>query len=188
MKDYKLHYIESKREIEHKKENRKVKKHLRTKGIKKPQCCPYCGAEVIRAHVSECYLDTNKVNADYYIYMCSNYPECDAYIKENPKLKIPQGSLANKNLRELRQRAHYFFNQLYLYEDYKIKDAYMWLASEMNLDGRECHISLFDEAQCLKCIELTKDKLICNHEIPYGEYLLEKKKELRSFDKKVKLF
>ena len=62
------------------------------------------------------------------LYVCKNYPECDAYVRVHTGTTIPVGSLANHELRTLRRTAHQYFDQLYLSGMMSKQDAYQWLA------------------------------------------------------------
>ena len=64
---------------------------------KKPMRCPYCGA----LRVTDCDGDyeLKPRQGDTMLYVCSRYPECDAYVRVQPGKAIPLGTLANGDLR-----------------------------------------------------------------------------------------
>ena len=59
---------------------------------KKPMRCPYCGAPVVYRSADGIYHE-NK--AGTMLYVCSRYPECDAYVRAQPGTSLPLGTLAN---------------------------------------------------------------------------------------------
>ena len=65
--------------------------------------CPYCGAPVIFRSAEGIYKTSH---LDTMLYVCSKYPKCDAYVRVHAGTKIPVGSLANKELRDLRRTLH----------------------------------------------------------------------------------
>jgi len=120
------------------------------------QRCPYCGSDTI-------IMDSKKIyGKDYgYVIACRNYPKCDAYVGCHGKTQIPMGTIANKELRELRHEAHKYFDPLW---KIKIKKgiyngrylAYSWLSSRMKIPLNRTHIGMFDEKKTKKCIEICK--------------------------------
>lgn len=70
------------------------------------------------------------------------------------------GTLANKRLRAWRAHFHREFDVLWrgesLYKVFSRGQAYSWLAKEMKLSKAQCHIGLFNEAQCIVGIKLVQ--------------------------------
>lgn len=87
--------------------------------------CPYCGATVVYRSADGIYRD-NRSRA--MLYVCSHYPQCDAYVRVHAGTNIPVGTLANQELRTLRRTAHHYFDQLYQSGMMSKQDAYQWLA------------------------------------------------------------
>ena len=73
--------------------------------------CPYCGSTTVYRSATGIYTDNPD---DVMLYVCKNYPACDAYIRTQKGTAIPLGQMANGKLRALRTDAHRLFNQLYL--------------------------------------------------------------------------
>ena len=125
--------------------------------IQIPPMCPYCPIESRLVSSVEVY------HRDYgMIYLCSNYPACDAFVGVHKGTNRPKGSLANKPLRSLRMEAHHLFDSLI---DRKIardnvskkearKVGYLWLTEQLKIEAKNCHIGEFDEQLCQKTIEL----------------------------------
>lgn len=114
--------------------------------------CPYCGKE------SE-YVDSIVIYGRSYgmIYLCK---PCDAYVgthKSAPDIAL--GRLANKELREAKKQAHFFFDQLWTNKYFDRKSAYEWLCKEMNLHRDLCHIGMFNVEQCNQVVTVSKEFL-----------------------------
>lgn len=126
--------------------------------------CPYCGAHVIYRSADGIYRDNQNHTM---LYVCSRYPECDAYVRVHAGTKIPVGSLANPELRKLRRLAHQQFNRLYESGYMSKRDAYQWLADLIDAPMSEAHIGHMGEYYC----KLVIDK---------SEHLLEEHKRRRA--------
>ena len=117
--------------------------------------CRYCGGTA--------YLtDSAKVYKQSYgpIYLCENWPRCDAYVGCHPGTNEPLGTVADKELRKLRHIAHGKFDVLWKYkkkisgDNKSRKKAYAWLAERMDLEVDECHIGMFNKHQCNLAISI----------------------------------
>lgn len=87
------------------------------------------------------------------LYVCGNYPQCDAYVRTHPGTTIPVGTLANHELRTLRNRAHHYFDQLYSSGRMSKQDAYLWLADLLQVPLSKAHIGFLGEYYCTQVIE-----------------------------------
>lgn len=107
--------------------------------------CPYCGHKLIFRTAEQMGIKTEEgVN----FWACSNYPECDAYVRTLKNSQKPRGTVANSELRGLRQRTHRVFNKLYK-SGYMTRDeAYIWLSRIMGCTGQQAHIGQFSEYNC----------------------------------------
>jgi hypothetical protein len=113
--------------------------------------CPYCGASASRVDSSRIYCRSYGL-----VYLCNRYPKCDAYVGCH-KDGTAKGTLANRELRGLRKEAHALFDPLWKEKVFESRSAaYKWLSKEMNTSHKQTHIAMFDEQQCLKCINLLK--------------------------------
>lgn len=133
--------------------------------------CPYCGQPAE-------YVDSSVVyNGRSYgmIYDCR---PCDAYVGVHKGSNIPLGRLANAELRKWKQAAHAAFDPLWRakfrhrvaggegksgrpggdhYKPvYARNSAYKWLAEQMGIERKECHIGMFDVDQCKRVISLCR--------------------------------
>ena len=118
-----------------------------------PKICRYCGSPVVYTSNAEIY---GREYGNGKCYLCRN---CKAYVGVHTGTQIPLGTLANKELRDIRHKAHNEFDQLWKSNKMTRYNAYKWLANEMNLEIKKTHIGWFEKGQCLKVIELVKNKL-----------------------------
>ena len=109
--------------------------------------CPYCGAEVVLKSAHEIYHRPKYKNQ--FVWICSN-DECGAYVSCVKDTTIPKGTLANPRLRSLRKGAHKCFDELWESDLMSRKEAYIWLAEQLQIPVEECHIGLFTVKQCQK--------------------------------------
>ena len=93
------------------------------------------------------------------LYVCSRFPACDSYVRVHPGTKIPMGTMANRQLRALRNEAHHYFDQLYKRGLMSKEDAYQWLASILAAPMGQAHIGLLGEYYCRQVIAESKKVL-----------------------------
>lgn len=112
--------------------------------------CPYCGAEAREADSSEVYGRSYGP-----IILCSNWPACDAYVgvhTAGPMKGEPKGTMADKELRELRKMTHQLFDPIWRTRKLTRHKAYRWLADALKIPLEATHIAMFDKALCLRAI------------------------------------
>lgn len=112
--------------------------------------CPYCGAHAKLVDSSSVIYHRSYGRA----YICSNYPECDAFIGTHKGTDKPLGRLANAKLRKLKKEAHSTFDLLWKSGRMTRTEAYQWLSKQLKIPFKITHIGYFDEAQCQKVIEV----------------------------------
>ena len=117
--------------------------------------CPYCGAEAHLKDASFIY-HTSKSKKWGKVWVCSNFPKCDAYVGCHEGTEIPLGRLANARLRTLKKEAHRQFDPIWKSGLMSRREAYKWLADMLNISLDECHIGMFDVKMCQKVIHLCK--------------------------------
>ncbi len=118
--------------------------------------CQYCGGSVVLRSADGIY----RKNPNHtMLYVCSNYPRCDAYVRTHSGTSIPVGTLANPRLRKLRHQAHYYFNQLYYSGLMSKQEAYLWLTELLQIPPSEAHIGLLGEYYCNEVIKESKKLL-----------------------------
>lgn len=133
------------------------KKKKKRKGFSADQMrCPYCGSPVVYRSADGIYHDNSRGTM---LYVCSHYPQCDAYVRVHAGTKIPVGSLANHELRTLRRTAHHYFDQLHQLGLMSKQDAYQWLAELISAPLSEAHIGYLGEYYCKLVIEESRKLL-----------------------------
>ncbi len=117
------------------------------------ETCPYDGGQILIVHSSRIYGEGSK---DYGLMkMCENYPRCDAYCGY-------RASVANAELRELRQECHARFDSVWKQGYMTRSQAYMRLGRKMKLSPKQAHISLFGVEECKKLLSMFKKAPINN--------------------------
>lgn len=93
------------------------------------------------------------------LYVCSGYPECDAYVGVVRGSRKAKGTLADGELRHKRILAHRLLNQI-IEQGIMGRDAvYQWLAVRLGLSYEDTHIGYFSADLCDKAIELMQVRL-----------------------------
>ena len=118
--------------------------------------CPYCGGAVVYRSADGIYKDNGK---GAMLYVCSHYPDCDAYVRVHPGTKIPMGTMADHKLRALRNTAHRHFDKLHKCGYMTRQEAYMWLANMISAPLSQAHIGYLGEYYCNLLIK-ESDKLL----------------------------
>ncbi len=118
--------------------------------------CPYCGAPVHLRSADGIYKDNSK---NVMLYVCSKYPECDAYIRVHEGTLKPMGTLANPKLRQLRTEAHKYID-IIQDKGYMTRDeVYHWMSNLISAPLSETHIGYMGEYYCTMVIEEAKKYL-----------------------------
>lgn len=121
--------------------------------------CPYCGAKAELRPANFIYGRNERSNGEH-LYVCRNYPKCDAYVAAHHASKKPMGSLANGDLRHLRKIAHIELYKFQYRSGMTKWAAYVWLAAKLGLTSDETHIGKFSEEQCKKTIHLCREYVL----------------------------
>ena len=118
--------------------------------------CPYCGATAVLRTADGIYYDNSR---NVMLYVCSNYPQCDAYVRVHPGTNKPVGTMAIHALRVLRNEAHRYFDMLHKGGIMTKPEAYYWLANLISAPLSEAHIGYLGEYYCTQVIEESKKLL-----------------------------
>ena len=122
------------------------KKKKNGKGITRDVTyCPYCGSRTELRSADGIYHDNHD---NTMLYVCRNYPRCDAYVRVIPGTTKPMGTMANGKLRAMRTEAHRYFNQLYIRGIMTKTEAYQWLSDTIGLPLSKSHIGDMGEYYC----------------------------------------
>jgi len=114
--------------------------------------CPYCGKEAL-------WVSNEKVYGKRYgkSYMCYYCPTDEAYVGCHNNTRKPLGTMANKELRDWRIKAHAKIDPLWrtgsdkTNRNYRRKKLYQRLKE---LFGHEVHVGESDIEMCKKIIEI----------------------------------
>lgn len=110
--------------------------------------CPYCGASTQLVDDSEIYVRSFGGKC----YVCRS---CQAWVGCYKDSDKSLGRLANKELRELKHKAHEAFDPIWKDGYLPRTAAYEILSIAFELPAEQTHIGMFDEELCLKVIELS---------------------------------
>lgn len=124
-----------------------------------PPTCPYCGAQ---AHVERASVIYGLKYHNQSVWVCNNFPKCDSYIGCHYRTKMPFGTLANLSTRHARVQAHAAFDPLWRTKKMTRNAAYIALATYLGRRVKDTHIGLFDERECARVIEFTKNYDLSN--------------------------
>ncbi|WP_298128442.1 zinc-finger-containing protein [Ferrovum sp.] len=132
-----------------------------------PVECPYCDNQAELVQGKEIYPYPGSPQNGMY-WLCR---PCKAWVgthKNSPRF-APKGSLANAELRRARQEAHAAFDVIWTENLMSRAEAYAWLARELGVQVKRCHIGFFDVVQCVEAKRLSVqlfDDLIADHGYP----------------------
>ena len=122
-------------------------KTIKEKKIK----CPYCGNEAKWCENKEIY--GKNYGKSYMCYFCE---PCNAYVGCHNNTTEPLGTMANKELRDWRIKAHNAFDSLWKTGFITRNEAYKILENEF---GKEIHIGESDIETCKRIIsKITNSK------------------------------
>lgn len=128
--------------------------------------CPYCGAAAVLREGAYVYGERSKGEL---LYVCANYPKCDAYVGVHRGTRRPLGTLADAELRNKRIRAHKLFDQIWQNGLMTRKEAYRWMEYFMGIPKDTGHIANFSGYRCEELMKKCRQILINNHiELPIG--------------------
>ena len=102
--------------------------------------CPYCKKETVWVENKEVY--GKNYGKSFMIWLCK---PCDAYVGTHKNSREPLGTLANKELRGWRKKAHEAIDGYWKELDYTRKEVYQKLKEHF---GYEIHIGEADIALC----------------------------------------
>lgn len=133
--------------------------------------CPYCGKKAVLRSASYLYGEKRIFTPETMFYVCSGYPECNAYVSANQKNNRPLGTMADGELRNLRIQAHRALREIWT-QGYMTKNStYHWLSGKLALPEKETHVAMFSTYRCMETIRLANE-------------LLEERKEMEKENKK----
>ena len=126
-----------------------------------PPICPYCQAEAVwLADSSSIYRGTDYGPA----WICR---PCDAWVGVHKGTTNALGRLADAELRKAKIAMHAVFDPLWrermirsgLSQGHARGKAYKWLAGELGIERKDCHVGMFDLETCRRATELCRPHL-----------------------------
>lgn len=117
--------------------------------------CPYCKARAVLRPASMVYGSSLKEKGRY-LYLCSNWPACDAYVSAHKTSLLSMGTLANGDLRHKRILAHRALSDFQRNNRMETWAVYLWLQMQLGLSREETHIGRFSAAQCDQVIAVCR--------------------------------
>ncbi len=112
-----------------------------------PVICDYCAQPAEPCTGADIYPHRPDL-AHKRFFRCA---PCGAYVGCHENTRKAFGRLANAELRAWKMRAHAAFDPLWKSGRFPSRTkAYKWLSSEMGILKSDCHIGLFDLAQCAR--------------------------------------
>jgi hypothetical protein len=136
-----------------------MKKNIDIGPYNRGELCPYCNSPTLEVTGDEIY-GPGRGYGHIKMFKCSG--SCDAYStsKWEHGLRVSTGSLANKELRELRKKCHQLFDVQWkgkTNEKLARRKCYAWLQEFTKLPEELAHFGMFNVEQCRQIIEeLTK--------------------------------
>lgn len=148
------HRKHGKRRRDRKQAEQKVRsQQLRVYGNK--PMCPYCGRIARKVDNAQKFLG----HGSGIVWVCTGYPECDAYVYAHRNSGLPMGTLANRDLRKARKRVHLVLDQLWQTNRLDRTRVYIELAQAMGLSRDACHVGMFDLGQCEEAAAFARFRL-----------------------------
>ncbi len=117
--------------------------------------CPYCGSPAFCRPAAMVH-GSSTLEKGRYLYVCSRFPECDAYVAAHKKDKSPMGTLADRELRHKRILAHHALDDLRKARHMEKWAVYLWLQGKLELSEDQAHIGLFSGQMCDRVISLCR--------------------------------
>ena len=114
--------------------------------------CPICGSQARRTTRKEIARGPKELYGEF-VYVCKNFPECDTYVGCHKGTWVPMGTLADRNLRNQRVRAHRAFDWSWKSNKMTRHESYELMAELLEVDFKSAHIGKLDLGQCQKVIK-----------------------------------
>lgn len=112
--------------------------------------CPICGTKGILVDSTAVYGNRFR-KKDVNLWVCPNYPRCDAYVGVHPGTKIPLGTMADGPTRAARKRCHELLDLLWMNnvsQRYLTRDeAYRLVQLILNKPPHLAHIGMLDKME-----------------------------------------
>ena len=118
--------------------------------------CPYCSAPSVYLPSSASLYGGRNFGP---VWIC---PPCQAWVGCHTGTAKPLGRLADAALRQAKQDAHAAFDPLWqarqrrdgTSEHDARSRGYAWLAEQLGVSAKDCHIGMFDLATCRRVVDI----------------------------------
>lgn len=128
------------------------------RGQRRALLCPYCDQPASLVAGRAIYPYSRDLATKPY-WFCA---PCKAWVGCHDGTTRPLGRLANAELRSWKQAVHAAFDPLWqakMRRDGCTKGkargaGYKWLAEQLGIDRKRCHVGMFDVATCRRAVEI----------------------------------
>lgn len=114
--------------------------------------CPYCQRDAELVTGDDVYPGRPDLH-DRRFWVCT---PCDARVgcHRTGDGTVPMGRLADDELRRARVAAHLAFDSMWRSERFGRDQGYRWLAGQLGIDTKACHIAMMDVETCRRVVEV----------------------------------
>lgn len=118
--------------------------------------CPYCGFNAKLVTGAELYPRRTDL-AEKRFWLCA---PCGAWVGTHAgsERHAPLGRLANAELRRAKQAAHAEFDPIWMSKEMSRSHAYKWLADQLGVGSKKCHIGMFDVSTCERVVAVCRER------------------------------
>ena len=113
--------------------------------------CPFCDGLMHCVDSAEIYQQSYG-----YLYLCSNYPNCDTYVGCHRGSTRALGTPADWSLRRARRMAHDMFDRLWRGGQWARNAAYGRLREVLQVPPDRAHIAMLTVAECRQLCSAVK--------------------------------
>lgn len=115
--------------------------------------CQYCESKAELVDGVAIYGPYQPKFAHKQFWLCK---PCGAYVGCHEGTTRALGRLANSSLRKARMEAHAAFDPFWRERNMTRRQGYRWLADQLGITPRQCHIAFFDEARCHRVVAVVR--------------------------------
>ena len=138
----------------------------------KSEICPYCGSKMIFRPAEYLFMDSVSPGSSKNYYVCSHYPDCDAYMACDDKFEL-KGRVANGWLRHQRLIAHRYIDLITANRIMQKSAVYMVIATKLGVSLRNAHIRFSNDGNIEKIIAILRE-ILDNNNIGYDRNKMER--------------
>ena len=144
----------------------------RNRNRPKSEICPYCGSKMIFRPAEYLFMDSVSPGSSKNYYVCSHYPDCDAYMACDDKFEL-KGRVANGWLRHQRLIAHRYIDLITANRIMQKSAVYMVIATKLGVSLRNAHIRFSNDGNIEKIIAILRE-ILDNNNIGYDRNKIER--------------